>query len=66
MLSTATDDRLIDRSEVAELLGIAPQTLAVWAMTGKHLPVIKIGRRVKYRESDVRAFIERSTRPASS
>jgi len=66
MAMTIPQDRLLDRQDVADLLGIAPQTLAVWAMTGKYLPVVKIGRRVKYRESDVRDFIDRSTRPASA
>jgi len=58
-------DRLLTRREAAQLLGIRPQTLAGWAMTARHLPVVKIGRTAKYRLSDVEAFVRRQTRPAS-
>jgi len=59
------DDRLLSRRDVAELLGIRTQTLGVWGMTGRNLPVVKVGRRVRYRLSDVEAFVRRQTRPAS-
>lgn len=58
-------DRLVDRPEAASLIGLKEQTLALWAMSGKNLPVVKLGRRVKYRLSDIEAFVERSTRPAT-
>ena len=50
---------LLTRQETAGLLGLAPQTLAKWAMTGKYLPVIKLGRTVRYRYADIAAFLER-------
>ncbi len=37
---------------------------AVWAMTGKYLPVIHVGRAVRYRQSDLEKFIEKQTVPA--
>ena len=44
------------------MLGLKPQTLAKWSMTGKHLSVIRLGKRAtRYASSDVMAFIERST-----
>lgn len=50
---------LRSRNEAAEYLGVAPQTLAVWASTGRYpLPMVKIGRCVKYRQSDLDSFIE--------
>ena len=53
---------LLTRAEAAELLGLKPQTLAKWSMTGIHLPVIRLGSRAtRYALSDVMAFIERST-----
>lgn len=55
-------DPLIGRKEAARLLGIAEQTLAVWITTHRYdLPWIKVGRAVRYRLSDILAFIERRT-----
>lgn len=51
--------QLLDRSGAAEYLGISPQTLAIWASTRRYgLPFVKIGRRVKYRVTDLDSFIE--------
>jgi len=58
--------KLKTRREAAEMLSLAEQTLAKWAMTGEHLPVIKCGRAVRYRESDILGFIEKNTMPASN
>jgi len=53
---------LCTRKEAADLLGLAPQTLAKWAMTGKNLPVIRLGNRtVRYSRTEIDAFIKRST-----
>ena len=50
---------LLTRREAAKMLNLAEQTLAKWAMTGKYLPVIRIGRRtVRYRCADVAAFVD--------
>lgn len=56
-----TDERLLSRQEVAELLGIKPATLATWASKGIHIPYVKVGRLARYRESDVDAFLRRHT-----
>jgi hypothetical protein len=57
-----TSSALKSRKEAAHLLGIAPQTLAVWACNRRYdLPFIRIGRRVMYRLADLHAFIERNT-----
>jgi predicted DNA-binding transcriptional regulator AlpA len=54
--------KLLTRREVAELLGLAPQTLAKWAMTGKNLSVVKLGNRTtRYLFADVMSFISLST-----
>ena len=59
-------DKLRTRAQAAEFLGLKPQTLAAWAMTGKHLPIVHVGdRAVRYRQSDLEEFIERQTVPAS-
>lgn len=58
---TTSNHILRSRQEAAEYLGVAPQTLAVWACTNRYgLPMVKIDRHVKYRQSDLDAFIERN------
>ena len=57
----ATTDELLTRQEAAELLTIQPQTLAVWAAARKNISFIKVGKSVRYRLSDLRAFLERQT-----
>lgn len=54
---------LLSRVEAAAYLGVKPQTLAVWASTGRYeLPFVKVGSLPKYRQSDLDAFLERNTR----
>lgn len=50
---------LITRKEAADYLGVKEGTLAIWACTNRYnLPYIKMGRLVKYRLTDLDAFIE--------
>lgn len=52
------NEPLLSRNQAAELLGVKPQTMAVWACTKRYLiPYIKIGRCVKYRREDLQRFI---------
>ncbi len=54
---------LLDPDQVAEILGVSVKTLNVWRCTGRYnLPFVKSGARVRYRRTDVEAFIERRTR----
>ena len=49
---------LMTREEAGDYLGIKPQTLATWAMTGRYgLPLVKIGRSVRYRREALDQFI---------
>lgn len=49
---------LLTRKEAAAYLGISDNTLANWACTRKFdLPYIRVGRSVRYRQSDLDAFI---------
>lgn len=53
---------LLSRTEAAAYLGVKPQTLAVWFSTKRYpLPLVKVGRYVKYRLSDLDAFINANT-----
>jgi len=59
--------KLLTPEQVSELLGVNTHTLAVWRSSGRYnLPYIKAGRLVRYRSSDVSAFIDRSTRSFNS
>ena len=50
--------KLLDTKQVAEILGVKPNTLAYWRCTGRYrLPYIKVGRLVMYRPADVDEFI---------
>ena len=66
-LSKYTNDdalnRLLTPDQVADLLGVAKGTLAVWRCSGRYqLAFVKIGGRVRYRAGDIQAFIERRLR----
>jgi len=63
-MSTTIESPLLSRREAAAYLGVKPQTLSVWAMTGRRLPVVKIGRLSRYRKSDLDRYIEKCTRGA--
>ena len=45
-------------AEAAEYLGIRPQTLAIWRMTGRHrIPYHRLGRRIVYLQADLDAHL---------
>ena len=53
---------LYDRQQAATYLGIKPNTLATWNSTKRYrIPYIKVGRLVKYRISDLDAFLQQRT-----
>lgn len=58
----AGPDQLLTPKAVAELLGVAEQTLAHWRSTRRvDLPFLPIsGRCVRYRAADVQRFIDRN------
>ncbi len=54
---------LLSRHSAADYLGVKPQTLAAGHSLGRYnLPVVKVGRSVKYRLSDLETFCEQRTR----
>lgn len=60
MLPThVADIVMLSRREAATYLGVGYSTLANWASTGKvKLKYYRVGKAVKYRKSDLDAFIE--------
>ena len=52
----------IGRVELAEELGVAPDTLARWATRGTGPPLVRVGRRVFYRRKSVERWLAESER----
>jgi excisionase family DNA binding protein len=53
---------LLTRREAAEFLGLQPQTLAAWAVTGRYnLPMIRVGRSVRHRLADLDRWLAART-----
>ena len=44
--------------EVKSEFGFSTSTLAKWRMDSKNLPFSKIGKYIRYKRSDIEAFIE--------
>jgi hypothetical protein len=62
-LETLHDSQLLNETQAAQLLCIAPGTLAVWRCTGRYeLRYIKAGRLIRYQASDLREFIAKRSR----
>jgi excisionase family DNA binding protein len=51
-------DILLSRAEAAVYLRVSLPTLELWARNGEGPRVVRVGRGVRYRLADVRAFIE--------
>lgn len=61
--TAATTDRLLSVAHAAHLLGVAKGTLANWRSMGMGPPFIRLngGRAVRYRLSDLLAYLETHT-----
>jgi len=57
-------ERLLTARELGELLGFAAGTIVDWAEAGR-LPCFKIGGRLRFRASEVEAWLEESRRRPS-
>ncbi len=53
-------DRALTPAQVAELTGFKPQTLANWRVLKKGPKHFRMGRSVRYWESDVLAFLQQA------
>ena len=53
---------LLTSQQAADYICVAPDTLAVWRCTGRYaIPYIKIGSKVRYKETDLNTFLEERT-----
>ncbi len=51
-------DALLTEHEVSRVIGRAVSTLQKDRVEGRGVPFVRVGRLVRYRESDVQAYIE--------
>lgn len=61
-------NKLWSAEQVADVLGVSKQTLAVWRCERRYpLPYVKVGSRVRYRPADVHQFMtdRLQTQPAA-
>lgn len=53
---------LMKTEQAANFIAVTPATLTTWRCTRKNrIPFVRIGRAVRYRRSDLLAYIERNT-----
>lgn len=58
-------ERLLDVHAAAAVLSVAPRTLYKWAAQGR-LPVVHLGRAVRFRESTLRELVRVHEEPAAA
>lgn len=65
MPTVASPNQLLTPEQAAKMLGCAEQTLAVWRTSKRYsLRYVRVGRLIRYKLSDIEAFIEaRTERP---
>ena len=58
---------MLDDKAAAALLDVTPGTLSVWRSTGRYnLPFVKVGRKVRYRHSDIEAWLQKRYRESGA
>ena len=58
---------LLSPDQAAATIDVTSGTLSVWRSTGRYgIPFIKIGRKVRYRKSDLLAWLESRTRESGA
>ena len=55
--------KLLKVAEAADVLSVSPFTLYTWARSGR-VPVVKLGKALRFRPEDLAALVRRSRRPA--
>jgi hypothetical protein len=60
--SKQNEEALLSPEQVASILQVSPDTLAIWRCTCRYpLPYIKVGRSVRYRLQAVKDFLASRT-----
>lgn len=63
---SAVSERLMNEKEVSEAYGLSLATLRAWRFRGVGVVYYKIGRSVRYRASDIEAWLKESVRSSTS
>ena len=58
--------QLVNQERAAQLLGLSPRTMESWRLVGGGPVYIKVGRRVRYRRSDLEAWLDARQRTSTS
>lgn len=62
ILKNSSSDPLLAPIEAARYIGVTENTLSVWRCVGRYaIPFIKVGRLVRYRQSDLETWLESRT-----
>ena len=62
MPATLLPAALVSPEQAAEFLGTTTGTLAVWRCNRRYdLPYVKVGKSVRYRQSDLERFVQSRT-----
>ena len=62
MATSPNPAKLLTRKEAAEVLGVTPETLAVWHSERRYnLPVVKVGKKAMYRPADIESWCRSRT-----
>jgi excisionase family DNA binding protein len=55
---SVTKNELLTTAQMAEVLGLSKDTLTTWRCTKRYdVPYLKLGRHVRYKRSDVEAWV---------
>ena len=57
---------LLNNAQTAEFIGVRPSTLEIWRVQGKGPVYRKVGRLVRYVESDVQTWLAAQARTSTS
>lgn len=60
------DENLYDEKQAAKLLCVPHRTLQTWRQTGRGPQYLKLGALVRYRPSDVDAYLTANARASTS
>jgi hypothetical protein len=63
---TVLNDTFIDAKQLAALLHVSLQSLQVHRCAGTGIPYVKIGKTVRYRLSDIEAYLTRQRRASDT
>ena len=63
MSATTTDDQLLDDAEIARIARVTLR-MAQRLIYERRVPIIKVGRYLRVRRSDLEAWLEANTQPA--